>query len=92
MSILIKNLPEDIKKVAIKRVIEYRNKHKDSKFDKDILDETVSSGFSWASTIEDEYTISNIWCDVDCGIYESFYKFHKINPNKTNNLFNKNFY
>ena len=80
---LIKDLPEDIKRIAIQRTIEYRNENIN------IHEFTVGGGFDWSKTIEYQANI-NIWSDVDNGKYESFYEFHKTD-NK-NNLLNFNQY
>ena len=86
---LIKDLPEDIKRIAIQRTIEYRNNRTGIKFDIEIEDSSISYAFAWSETIEGK---SNglLWSNVDSGKYEKFYEFHKTN-NK-NNLLNFNQY
>lgn len=86
---LIKDLPEDIKKIAIQRILKHRKIHKDDNFTISIEESTIYNGFDWCNTIEYN-TNPYIWLHVEEGNFESFYEFHKIN-NK-NKLLNFNFY
>lgn len=86
----IKDLPEDIKKIAIQRVIEYRKRSKSKDFAIPIEEATISNGFTWLKTIEGQED-GHIWLHVEDGNLEPFYKFHNIKTNE-NKLLNINFY
>lgn len=85
---LIKDLPEDIRKIATNNTIHYRvytNNPLELDIITAVLDTVVVNAFQFSATPE-----GDIWYDVNNNSFDTFYEFHKTN-NK-NNLLNFNQY
>jgi len=71
----IKELPEDIREIALKRVNEDGGTYRDS-LSIPIQETHLDNAFLWESTPERHY----IWQDVNRGKYQSFRDIHKNPP------------
>jgi hypothetical protein len=75
---LIKNLPEEIQKIVFKRQKEQGNSHEVCL---DIQADAKRGNFNWGETVEGK----DIWDDINYGMFDSFYEFHKNLSGQNNN-------